>query len=1017
MVCGFKNCQWEFLVLLALSPLTLLNEVEAEPLQVCHLDEYHYVYTECDTEGGRWRVSVPKNPGSCIPGTSPGTAMRGKECNFACNTGEYLDIQGDQECHPCPAGSYSLGGGVRFSDWDKLPLGFAVKLEHISQVGMNSWRRRINDRENCSRSEWTPRGNYIMSVPSQCPSNLLFSAKLVRPGKVSFEYQYTDPESIFHFTVQNEQCQALDSEENDKWPEITSEGKWSTVVVNLKSGMTVLQWRTIGALSEIMHSTVSPLLIRKIEITGVAYTSECTKCTNGTYSSGGTSYCQMCDADHYSGHGATQCTACQSTEYAEPGSESCSVRPSCTEFDYYQYLKPCNDQGLTQMSYRWIEPKICNENNESSVPLPKDGDWMNCPPCNKGMYQVNASQCDFCKPNQFVVNNECKDCRVNTSPNYNIDYQHWTVMPPNVTAHCVAVGVSQCSNIAGWLPSGDHVRTSFGVNDNNIFLVLLLKLPGFRGEPGSVDGKPMALGTVTFELEVECTTACQLIFLSDATGRNAVLQTWNESGPKKTYTQDIFTNESITLTWAFQPDDFGFTTAEEYGQLRKMNNFAKIYSIKVTNTIAGGATTCESCPEGKSDEGCIPCPDGQYIDAQTQKCESCPPGTVLPSSNSWGKASCKPCGPGLHPVGGRSCKSDCHFTDDMGREYDFTELDRVRFVSGARLFTASGAQYYHGFNISLCNHGNQPLPTCVNNVTSDTMKKGSREQEIISRDNLLNQPGYLTSMVCRSTLVPQGDQDRIIVATQPVSLGTHLTKILTNISLHGLYIEDGFPPDETERDIHFYYESGSSTSVCPKGRTTIISLHCDPIKGEGGEILLPPKCSDGTCDGCTFHFLWNTRHACPRCRREDYKVVKGECVKGEQLIHYFPPDHCLQLPEESLVPMSQKCQLLPFAVMVAIPVTLGLGLFLILLLIYCWSRNKKLEYKYMKLVETAGGQDGELPAADTCGMEDDEEDVHFSDQRSSSFLGKIKEKFARHPMKDDDNPFVAVKMSEKMSLT
>lgn len=40
-----------------------------------------------------------------------------------------------------------------------------------------------------------------MSVPGQCPSNLLFSAKLVRPGKVSFEYQYTDVESIFHFTV------------------------------------------------------------------------------------------------------------------------------------------------------------------------------------------------------------------------------------------------------------------------------------------------------------------------------------------------------------------------------------------------------------------------------------------------------------------------------------------------------------------------------------------------------------------------------------------------------------------------------------------------------------------------------------------------------------------------------------------------------------------------------------------------------------------------------------------------
>lgn len=41
--------------------------------------------------------------------------------------------------------------------------------------------------------------------------------------------------------------------------------------INLKSGMNVLQWRTIGALSDMMHTSVSPVLIRKIEITGQYY--------------------------------------------------------------------------------------------------------------------------------------------------------------------------------------------------------------------------------------------------------------------------------------------------------------------------------------------------------------------------------------------------------------------------------------------------------------------------------------------------------------------------------------------------------------------------------------------------------------------------------------------------------------------------------------------------------------------------------------------------------------------------
>ncbi|XP_055882863.1 endosome/lysosome-associated apoptosis and autophagy regulator family member 2-like isoform X1 [Biomphalaria glabrata] len=1006
-------CEYSYLLLWLASSLLFISS--SADLPQCRLDEFHYVYTECDSQGGRWRVPVPKNPGACTPANYPGLTTRGKECDFACNAGEYLDIQGDQQCHPCPAGTYSLGGGIRYNEWDILPTGFAVKVEQLAQDGLSGWRRK--QRSNCSRSEWTPRGNYIMSIPSHCPSDLLFSAKLVRPGKVTFEYQYTDTDSLFHFTVQNDQCQASDSEDNDKWPEITSEGKWSTIVVNLKTGMNVLRWRTIGALSEMMHSTVSPILIGKIEITGVAYTSECSKCPNGTYSSGGTSFCQLCPADQFSGHGAKQCTPCPSSEYAEIGSPSCMIRPPCTNFDYYSFQKPCDADGQTQVIFSWMEPKICNDKDPQSVLLPKNGDLEQCPPCNKGMYRVNNSECAFCQPNHYVDDNSmCLECRENTSPNYYIDYQHWSVLPQNMSAHCVPVGVTPCSNMAGWIPSGDHVRTIFGLNDNNTFLVLLLKLPGFRGEPGTVDGKPIPLSTVTFDMELNCPMPCQLVFLSDADGKNAVLKSWDTTAKRTTYTQDIFTNESMTLTWAFQPDDFGYATPDDDKDHHKMENYVKIYSIQVSNTVDGGATSCETCPEGKSGGECIPCPDGQYIDSHTQTCQPCPPGTVLPSSNSWGQSSCKPCGQGLHPVGGRSCKSDCHFTDDSGREYDFTELDTIHFVSGSRLFTASGTQYYHGFNLTLCNHGNKPLPSCVNNVTSENVKQGSKELELLSRENFLNQPGPLSSMVCRTTLIPQSDQEKVLVSTQPVSLGTHLTKILTNISLEALYTEEGFPTEGLDRDIHFYYESGSSTSACPNGRTSIISLRCEPTKTGNGEILLSPKCSDGTCDGCTFHFLWLTRHACATCRKEDYHVVRGECVQGEQVIHYFPPDHCLQLPEGTLTPNKMKCQILPFALMVAIPVTVGLGLILLILLIYCWSRNKKLEYKYMKLVETAGGHDGEMPAADTCGMEDDEEDVHFAEQ-TSSFFGKLKEKFSRAPNKDEDNPFVAVKMSEKMSLT
>lgn len=1003
--------------------LNLCMQLISSQPRPCHIDDYKYEYTECDSKGGRWRVAVPKAPNLCTPSGSSLIPVRGKDCNFACIPGEYLDIQGDQECHACSAGTYSLGGGIRFNDWSELPEGFAVKTEKmkLSNWGLHS---RFANAGNCTRSEWTPRGSYIMSMPGQCPSNLIFSAKLVKAGKVSFEYQYTDPESIFHFMVQNDQCQAS-SGENDKWPDITEKGKWATVVLNLKTGMNVLQWRTIGALATMMERIASPVLIRKIEITGVAYTSECTKCPNGTYSSGGTSFCQTCPPNTFSQIGANKCTKCKDSEYSESGFDKCLPRPPCTQYDFYQFQKPCDEFKKTQLSYQWVEPKICSETVAGSVKLPKDGPLQDCPPCSSGMHRVNVSHCGFCQPNQYAdIFGDCLDCPVSTSPEYKIDYQHWINLPPNMSTHCVAVGMDDCTNAAGWLPAGDHMRTSFGLSDRNMFLVLLLKVGGFKGEPGIVDGKPIALGKIEFEFELDCPSPCQFIFLSDIGGSNSVIQTWDESVSRTTISHDVYTNESIVYTWAFQPDDFGLDPQLDHTNLtQKMKNVAKIYQIHVTNTVSGGASSCVTCPKGKSSEGCIPCPDGEYIDALTQACKPCPTGTVLPSSNQWGVKSCKPCGQGLHPVGGRSCKSDCTFTDGVGHKFDFSSLNSVRFVTGSRLFTGSGTQYFHGFNISLCNHGDQPLPTCVNNVTGDSLKQGSEEAGVITKADLLNQAGSVSSAICRSTLVPQGDPSLPVVSTQPVSLGTHLTKIVTNISLEELYEKEGFDSKGTEQDIHFYYDSTSSTSACPDGRTSIISLRCDPTETEEGTIELPPHCSDGTCDGCTFHFLWYSRHACPHCRKQDYSVVKGECVSGEQVIHYLPPRDCLALSESELTPVSQKCSTLPFAVMVAIPVSLGVGLILILLLIYCWSRNKKLEYRYSKLVETAGGQDGEMemPAAETCGMEDGEEDVHFSSRGSSGsgFMGRFfsKLKGGHSNTDDDDNPFVAVKMSEKMSLT
>lgn len=65
---------------------------------------------------------------------------------FSCDAGEFLEMSA-QECTQCAAGSYSLGSGVRFDQWDSMPAGFsslATSLENSP---------RGDDRLTCNRCE------------------------------------------------------------------------------------------------------------------------------------------------------------------------------------------------------------------------------------------------------------------------------------------------------------------------------------------------------------------------------------------------------------------------------------------------------------------------------------------------------------------------------------------------------------------------------------------------------------------------------------------------------------------------------------------------------------------------------------------------------------------------------------------------------------------------------------------------------------------------------------------------
>lgn len=55
------------------------------------------------------------------------------------------------------------------------------------------------------------------------------------------------------------------------------------------------------------------------------------------------------------------------------------------------------------------------------------------------------------------------------------------------------------------------------------------------------------------------------------------------------------------------------------------------------------------------------------------------------------------------------------------------------------------------------------------------------------------------------------------------------------------------------------------------------------IKQVSSPFCFASMCSDGTCDGCNFHFLWESVAACPLCSAADYHTFVSSCVAGIQV--------------------------------------------------------------------------------------------------------------------------------------
>ncbi|KAM8977271.1 endosome/lysosome-associated apoptosis and autophagy regulator 1 [Pelodytes ibericus] len=933
--------------------------LQGEQLHACKESEYHYEYTECDSTGSRWRVAVPHTPGLCTGLPDP---VKGTECSFSCTAGQFLDMS-VQKCTPCAEGTYSLGTGVRFDEWEELPHGF-------TSISTNQFEEGDGSTGNCSMSKWKPRDKYVESNTDECSATLMYSISLKKEGIVSFEYLYPDSDLSFEFFVHNDQCQP--SEEESKWMRTTERG-WNYHEVKLTQGNNVLYWRTTAYYPGVIPP--KPVLLRNILITGAAYTSECFPCKPGTFTSAkGTSSCQVCPKNTYSSRGATACLHCDPDKYSAPGAESCTPRPPCTDKDYFYTHTSCDYNGETQLMYKWIEPKICSESEKDAIQLPPSGVKTKCPPCNPGFFLTNSSTCEPCLNGTFSNGTVCNECPVGTEAVLGYEYKWWNSLPANMRSTVLSGFNFEYQNVSGWQVAGDYIYTSAGSSDHD-YMLLSLTIPSFsKPQSGTDDSDSKEISTITFVFETACSVKCQFYFMkAENSDLSSVVESWKGSVEKQSYTYHVEINANTTFTWAFQR-----TTDQD--MIRKYTaDVAKIYSINITNTQDGVASWCQPCALG-TDSLCISCPPGHYIDKKTSSCTLCPQNTYLQTKQPYGVESCIECGPGTRSNDARTlCFSDCRLSVPVGEgelQYDLSALLNETSFSGTPSFTVKGLKFYQNLRFSLCGNQGKKLASCIDNVTDVRATEGDSWHSV-------------TSYVCQSIIIPSETIGRkALLSSQPISLGDRLIGVTTKTTLYNI----SSPPDLFARettgilDIIFYYRSKEVTHSCTSGRATTIRMRCNPLLKGDGRLSVPLSCQMGTCDGCTFHFLWETEEACPLCTEQDYHIITSECHHGIQRTTavWRTPHRCkggVELPAQTV----SICTSADFWLKIGVSTGICSALLLTALTGYFWRRNRSLEYKYSRLMMNAPTKEGELPAADSCAImegEDAEDDMIFHNQRS-----------------------------------
>jgi len=906
-----------------------------------------------------WVIELPQTEKSC-EGKSI-APPRSAPCNLACQPGRALDTE-TLKCANCPSGSFSLGGGQQYTFDENKPLDRieGLTVNAIPLIGLSN--------DQCVKEKvWRIKGSILQGdVVMNCALDLKLRFKLVRPGSVTINYNLPtstalgsiksrcefDLEFDDNVADRNSNDDTLKRSQQVNFPS-TGYGIWSNKNIKiLEAGDYVLTIFIMGI--DTLHF---PFSIRSIVIEGNTYLQECTSCPPGTYSSTtGASTCKTCpDNTVAPDSGSTECQHCRSNEYSDDSSTKCLSRPTCQKKDFQRRLKKCENQHAV-FEFVPIEPKICLGEPDFS-----DTSTVPCGVCNPGMFKNDLkNKCEFCPAKTYSdgTKKTCETCSSELSLVVGLYYKNWDELPIyfNRTYFMFEESESLLPSLDdhSWIPSVTYI-SSQAIPDS-LSVLSLTVVDGFVDTSFAKIAR--TYGTLSFKFSVECQLRCELILISeellnDGKGGWKIINKWLLN---KTLSHENIVDFSYSIPKA-SPVVFSWLFSGDYDS--QTNDEIRIYEISVTNTKTGGSDRCVACLTANN---------------QTTECQSCPPGSIL-SNGMCSKCPnsmiatrlrstdlvpnvCQPCPMNMITDDGVSCYFPCaqKFIDELS--YDFKSISTLKF-HGSKLFTQKGSGYFHVFNATICG---QSTVTCQKTPDPAEIKRSSDQMKI-------------ESQLCRMGVVPNENG-----TLNSIAYVDDFGEELVNVSF---YTSKHFPPlrsDFNLTDLTLMYRSNSTSSQTScSSRITTISLRCDrTISDEqqdnsSNEFLLqtPNGCATGTCDGCHFHFLLRTPFACPVCDEKSYRIFQGPCKFGRQEIREIPQPFCLEKLREKVE--FQRCSMFSIEIQILLVVFVLIAIGLSVLVAVCWRKNRKLEYRYMQLIENANPDD-DAPVDNVCAQISDEDD-------------------------------------------